>query len=397
MPHSSFSLLVLLAACAPPPTFYTDGGQLSVTDPEVVDLQGEGGPSPFLAGTELCPNIDAEGDSGVPDDYDALDCFAQTFEGPVAVAGECLVFESPGVVDWTFTAQVCPSNDFGYAPMDDHVAIEVVAAADVEGYLAMQLEDAAESAEGQEGLTIIRPANWQVEEGATWRIVEGQSFDLAPRLRTRGEGVAVAWSGGLLQSDGAATVLALEEVGAYRVVAAAGDTSSLTLEVGGESLPVGQVESVPKSIVASVEIALAKMELPESGTSLPYAARAVLRDAAGEIVLGAPVDWRFTPQLLTPGPGNGLPGADYVVFSDKCADPAKTFGEQRAKLTASVGSASDSMEIVWTPRTEADPQEGWVASEDCETACGCASGGPTHGWLAALLGLTALVGRRRAV
>ncbi|MDP2306305.1 MAG: MYXO-CTERM sorting domain-containing protein [Pseudomonadota bacterium] len=390
-------LLVLLAACGAP-GFETDTGQLSISDPEVIDIQADdGGPSPFLAGMELCPEISANLDTGSDDDYDALACFNQAFEGPVTLVGECLAFEAPGVVDWTFTARArgCPGNDFGYVPTDDHVAIEVLAAADVEGHLPMLLEEFVEDAEGQAGVAVTRPDGWRIADGATWRIVAEQAFNLQPRLRTRADGAAVAWKDGTLVSGGGATVVAQGELGVYRVFTTLGETSTLSLEVGGESIRVGQVEGVPVSAVASLEIAMVQVQSAAAGTSSPFAARAVVRDAAGELVMGAPVRWSFTPLLLVSG-ADSLPGPDYVVFSDQCTDPASTFGEQRARLTASVGLVSDGVDVVWTPRTEASPQEGWVASEDCQTsACGCTTGGPTQGGLAMLLGLLALVRRRR--
>jgi MYXO-CTERM domain-containing protein len=394
-------ILLSLVACGPP-SFETDSGQLEVADPAVVDLVAEdGGPSPLLVGTELCPDLSA-GAETPEGDYDRLACFAQSFEGPVVVAGECLDFDTPGVVDWWFTAQACPGNDFGYAPVDDHVAIEVLAALDVTGHLPMRLEDSMEAAEAEEaaggqpsGLTIERPEVWRVADGEPLRIVAREAYDLEPRLRTV-DGVAVAWNdGALVSTDGNATILAQEEpvLGTFRVLTESGATSALALEAGGSSIGVGAVEGVPLSAVASLEIAL--VTLGGDGVSLPVAARAVTKDLDGNVIVGAPVKWRFTPMLLTPGPGSGLPGADYVTFSDVCRNPGTTFGEQRGRLTASLGVLSDAVEVVWTPRIEADPSDTWTRDEACDTACGCATGGAGNATaLAALLGLAAMARRR---
>jgi len=393
--------MFLLLACGTP-SFETDSGQVEVADPETVDLVAkDGGPSPLLAGTTLCPDLSA-GTETPEGDYDRLACFAQSFEGPIVVNGECLTFDTPGVVDWTFTAQTCPGNEFGYTPVDDHVAIEVVAAGTVSGGLPMRLEDSVEAAEAEaaaggegSGVTVDRPEVWRVADGERVRIVARSAYDLEPRLTTA-EGVPVAWKDGALTSaDDNATILEVEQpvVGRFRVLTEAGAASALTLEAGGAAIPVGEVEGVPVSDVASLEIALVRLE--GDGLSMPVAARAVTKDADGAVILGAPVAWRFAPMLLTPGPGSGLPGADYVTFTDACADPGTTFGEQRGRLTASLGLLSDSVEVVWTPRLDAAPSEGWARDEACDTTCGCATGGAGNATaLAALLGLAAMARRR---
>ena len=51
-------------------------------------------------------------------------------------------------------------------------------------------------------------------------------------------------------------------------------------------------------------------------------------------------------------------------------------GEQRVTLKASLGLLSTSKELVWTPRTEPAPQDGWERNPLCRNACGCATGGP---------------------
>jgi MYXO-CTERM domain-containing protein len=396
MRHLLPAPLLLLAACDGG-SFETDHGQLEISASSMVDFAaGPDGPSRFLAGTAICPSVSVSPDDRPAGDYEPLDCFAQSFAGPVEPDADCLALTGAGTVDWTFTPQACPGNDFGYAPVDDHVAIEVVAPDAVEGRLPMRVEELAESLADDPGVRLDHPDGWRLADGEPLRLVAGQPFDVQPALRTIADGVPVAWEDGTLRSDGTTVIDAEEAVGMFRLLATKGETAALTLDVAGTPFPVGTIEGVAESAVASIEIALAFAQDPDTGISSPYAARAVLRDADGALLFGAPVSWRFPKLRLATGPENGFPGRDYVSFSDECTDPATTIGEQHGTLVASVAGVSASTELVWTPRLEAAPQDGWAAAEDCQppALCGCASGGPTPGGFT-LLGLVALARRRR--
>ncbi len=382
--------LLLLAGCAGG-QFTTDSGQLAISDDEQVDIEG----ARFLAGSELCPTLKIQHGDELPEgEYVATDCFAQSFEGPVGQAGECLQFTEPGTVDWTFTPQECPGNAYGYTPAPDHVAIEVVAAENVEGSLPMRLEELVESlVEDNPAVRLDGGEDWKLADDEPLRLVANQRFAVSPMLRTA-DG-AVAWREGELNAETGVVTFPLETKGAWDLVANEGASSALTLAVDGGEFEVGTVEGVPESAVASIEIAVLYVDA-EDGISMPYGARAVLRDQDGNLVFGAPVEWRHSALRLMTGPDAGLPGADYVMFADECSDPGTTFGEQRATLRASVGLVSDVVELVWTPRLEAAPEEGWTKHEDCQppTVCGCSSGGSAPAGLL-VVGLAALGLRRR--
>jgi MYXO-CTERM domain-containing protein len=387
-------LLAFFVAACSTPSFETDSGQLAISDEEVIDLVADdGGPSPFLEGTGLCPTVACTADGCPEDEDDVLACYTQSFAGAVTV-GDCLTFDEPGVVDWTFTPQSCPANEAGYLPAADHVAIDVLAEDAVEGRLAMPLEESVEAEEGSADVRVLRPDDWRFADGDTWQLAAEEPFLLSPRLRTLADGAPVAWRDGLMHGGVGVDVTNGDSAGTARVVLNKGQTADLTLDVGGHSVPVGEATGVPVSSIKSLEIAVVYLEQP-GGLSFPYYARAVARDADGKLVLGAPIHWKLHGLLVTPGPDGGLPGADYVALTDQCADPGTTFGEQRARLTASVGLVSTSTELVWNPRPEAAPTEGWVAADACQGPCGCSTGGEGSLGGGALL-VAALLLRRRS-
>ena len=137
-----------------------------------------------------------------------------------------------------------------------------------------------------------------------------------------------------------------------------------------------------------------RQHLQTAAGATPSAARAVIHDKDGELVMGAPVTWHIQALLATPGPSASVPGADYVTFSDVCTDPATTVGPQRARLTASVGGHTASKVLTWTPRAQSEPREGWTRDPECEGPCGCDTGTAENAGGAGLLLAAALLRRR---
>lgn len=244
---------------------------------------------------------------------------------------------------------------------------------------------------------VERPADWRIADGEPWKIVTGMPFIVSPRLRTVADGAPVAWADGSLVPS-TSVALVEDTPGEAQITLMNGTTSvGLDLAIGDEVFPLPTIEGVDRSVITSLELATLTIDTEDTTQSLAYGARAVARNAAGEIVLGAPIEWHISELLATPGPAGSLaPGRDYVTFSDVCADPATTVGEQRATLTATLGLLRATTELVWNPREEAAPEEGWAADENCQPPlgpCGCDTGG--GGTAGAIAGLIAVLGARR--
>ncbi|MFY0535543.1 MYXO-CTERM sorting domain-containing protein [Nannocystis pusilla] len=134
-------------------------------------------------------------------------------------------------------------------------------------------------------------------------------------------------------------------------------------------------------------------------TSVPFAARAVARDDAGDPVVGLPVTWSaeagnmaYWPELTPP---------ESIVLSDDCIAPEDRDGPRELVLRARHGDVSASLEFAWAGTRELSPfnfvenDSSWKPPDTClaPAGCGCRSGEPAGG-AALLLGLL-LLGRRR--
>jgi MYXO-CTERM domain-containing protein len=414
MQHRSpvFLPLALLAACNP--GFQTQQGQLWVSDSDVVGIEGGG---PFLAQTQLCPSLSSIADDFPEGGGDIAACFTDSLSGPVVDDGQCLTFTEPGAVQWAFTPTSCAAQDLGWVAVEDHVTLDVVAAADVEAYTPMLYEDYAERAQEEGRLVGELPGDWQHVEGEPWRIVAGETYPLNARLRTRDTGEEVAWSGGAYTpawQAGALPNVAVRAPGVIEITPWLGTRAGLTLFVGGSSFPLAEVLSVPVSAAASLEIVhVYSRDIEDPSVTIPYAARAVVRDGDGNLLFGAPVVWESGPIDVTTTTDVYGTAPEYAFLYDACRDPSTIGGPQATKLTATLGDLRAEVDLTWTPAlTEPDPE--WEPSPSCtaapvvveneqaepisgahaRAAAGCSSTGaaPTG---AAVLVLAALFARRR--
>jgi hypothetical protein len=141
--------------------------------------------------------------------------------------------------------------------------------------------------------------------------------------------------------------------------------AAVRFAIGGAEWPLVEVRSASLAEVASVEIVAAYFTDHEAGTSSPAGARAVVRDAAGGLVWGAPVVWSLDEGLLALGdPQVTLPGADYVAIADSCVPPSENRGLHAAVLRATLGERSVTKDLDWRV-AEGLTDEGWEASPNC--------------------------------
>ncbi len=145
----------------------------------------------------------------------------------------------------------------------------------------------------------------------------------------------------------------------------------------------------------------------------PAAARAILRDAQGRAIYGAPVVWELAGNdhlHVLPGPQPGqsgypgmipvLPGADYaeLAVDHATAPEGYSWTEQTASITASYGNLSDTVALVWTSQEEPEPGPETQAPPDEDPpayGCGCSAAPTPPGGAAWLATATVFLWTRR--
>lgn len=354
----------VVACVAPMPT---ERGQLAVEAPDLKTLGTSALPAPMLAGTRTCPTVSCREDC--PTLSDPLACFDSAGTGSVRVLGSCWRFDVPGTGAVSWSTVPCAANGEGYAPDDDRLGFEVLAASDVTA-APLDLERLAE-AELDPGPAGAFPTTWAHPPGAVWSLVSGSRFVFVPILAAP-DGREVGWT--LLDAvvevvpiAGAPPATALL-AGHLAVEIESGSTADLRFGVGTDRWPLATVSGVPVDAVRSLEVVVAYAVDPNVDT-VPFAARAVARDASGNLVWGAPVTWSLDEGLLALGGlPIELPGPDYVVVADACTPPSENEGSHTAVLRATLGDLTDTVALAWdvSPGLSDDGFEPWDACVEGE-------------------------------
>lgn len=355
-------LMPLLLACVP--TWTTQGGWLSVQAPGLVDVGGAGAANRVMTGTTVTPSLSCA--SGCPEGTFDLDaCWTQAVRG--AISGDPatgpVTFEGEGSVTWTFTPQGCDATSLGYAPERDRLELVVVPASWARGRLAGAVEEALEDAVATGAARAEIPDGWVPALDEPWLLLEGQAASLFPRL-LGSDGGDVAWQaeGATVLAAPADGVSALQADGAVTITMDPGTEATLSLELPAGSFYLGQIRAVAASEAASMTIVPAYGTNAEGGEA-PLGARAVVLDAAGTPLFGAPVAWTVDGDLEVDA---FVAGGDYVELVD-CRPPSEGYGARTATLQASWNGLSASAALSWTARLEPGSDEAWTADPACPT------------------------------
>ena len=414
------ALVVVGAGGCPVPDFTSDEGQLTFQTPDLYVGAGGGFANgvAVLADTPVCAQcteatleLDEEQDialsCGDGAEYDALACFDQAVAGGELQDG-CVVADGPGYVEWSFTPVDCPLQDAGASLVPDQVVFSFVAQDATEAAVAQWLEDAA--ADWFEAGILAQPDGSGFSDalrnpaGEPFRVIADQPFRFWVELHEAVSGEAVAWR----LEDGELTIVPtvggpisaqVEDAAQLEVSVSEGSESEIRLTLGEQTWVAGRVLGVSPSVVDSLDVVAAVYAEGQEGAGTPFAARAVLRDADGHAIYGAPIKWTVRGGQLALG-DNVLttPGADYVEMADACIDPADTTPRSMT-LKASYKGRSDSVEFSWDPAEpgESDGDADWAPAETCTSGCSCRSDGPsaTPAALAGILALAGLLTTRR--
>lgn len=416
--------LCALAGCFPH-SFETAEDQFRLTDRMTASdfFGGFRNGGPVLAGTTLCvePEWIEEEPLLLHDDL-FFDCFEHHVEGPATLEEEawyydqCISLDGPGEVTWWLIPGECDVVFEEYELVTDHVRFEVVAHAATRGRIAQWADEYAmdygyTTDAGGFPLDLLNP------EGEPFRVVEGQEVVFFLQIEEQDGGRVVAWS----RRDGEVTAAAAaggfeaetidNQPGWIGLNLEPASAVQLGLLINGTAFEGGSVVSLPGTEAVSLDLGI--VYLGDETYRSPAAARAVLRDAQGRAIYGAPVTWEVSGNehlyaLPGPQPGTGelhgmipvLPGADYAeLVVDHLGAPDDYYcTEQTATVTASYGDLSDTVELVWTSQEEPEPEPETQAPPDEDPpayGCDCSASPPPPGGAAWLATATIFLWTRR--
>ena len=378
--------LCLLVGC-PEYDFSSEEEQWTFEDPAIVTdvLNGFQNDNALMAGTALCPAVTYQGEAPAGfEPGDVLDeCVEHLVEGPGALDGQCLMLQEAGEVTWYLDPTDCPLQEAGLDLIADRVVFEVADPVGLDAEIQQWVEEYA--VEALEPVPAF-PSDWTNPPGEPFRVIAGHPVSFFARLRDPSSEQTVAWrstEGALRASAVAGSYQPTEEIGDPGWIGLSldeGATVDLTLTVGDHEWTAGRLEAVGEDQVASMEI-VAGYLLLEDDEKVPYGARAVLRDADGNLLYGAPVQWQVVDGDLAVYAGTledespVLPGLDYAALADECVAPSEREGTRTVSLQASYGGLTDRIELTWNATSDED-DESWEPSEMCQHGgCSCSTDG----------------------
>lgn len=355
-----------------------------------------------LSGSRLCPELRC---AACPEEGTCDDAAVHA-SGPVAVDEDgCFVVESPGEVVWTVDP-LCGAP--GQEP--DRVTMRVVEPDAVEARVVPNLDATVMRYASHENPAVTAfGAEWLEQLPRAFKAVAGEQITLGVGLYEPGTRHVVAHSS---EPEAAVTWTTTRgrpaityPSGQLELVAFAGTESEASFEVAGHRWPLARVTGVSADAATSLELAGAFYytedgDAPLLGrTSVPFAARAVARDDAGDLVIGLPISWSAEAGNMAFWPEQTPP--EQIVLADDCVAPEERDGPRELVLRARHGDLSANLEFTWagtnepTPFLLVEPDSSWKPPDTClaPARCGCNSADPGGGAL--LLGLLWLGRRRR--
>ncbi len=392
MTHRHTPLLVLLLLAAACHTAQTEQRTLDLAVEPIFHSNADplGSGDQILQGSRICFEIDAVLADG---SWVTLDtpsaCYDTTLVGPIEGEGLCATLEQTGWVGADYTPRdQCPYESVRSFVVPDRIRLEVVPPIDLRAKIEWPLESVAQRGlhPGPRGAF---PSDWITPPGEPLRLVPDREVGFAIVV-TDSEGRPIAWDpsqGELLamSSGGATRSVGVDpDVGSWPIASEVGSVTRFALARPMVAQPV--IEVVAAEAPASIEIVAAyetSREFSDPAWGNPIGARAVVRDAHGNVVVGAPVEWDLVEgQLALTHEWGPLSPPEYVDLHDGCVPKPTEAEPRRAVLRARLDELEDTLELEWTARppgrrpTSFSPSEGCVFASPPEAeprGCGCSS------------------------
>lgn len=276
-------LLLALACVSSLPT--TNGSWVvPVTETPWVASRGPGRSSPVLGGSTVCVSPFAAHPGKPP-----VSCADLALNG-AAVTGECFALPLSGAATLSVTpAARCE----GPLPPADTLEFALASPEGLSADFAFWVEEAVEKGVALGSVRATFPPDWRPAPGASIPVAAGGKLMVAARLRNA-EGGAVAWgarSAAVVDAKGARVH---EDDGSVALSAAA---QRYRFEAGGQTWPLPATEAA-EAVAGTLSVVVAHSFDPAVSAERALGARALLRDAQGRVVFGAPVVWELEGPLL---------------------------------------------------------------------------------------------------
>lgn len=326
--------LVLPVGCA---IVQTEEGKITLWSYDVSTLGTGRAPAEMLHGTVACLERDAP--------------WCATELSGLSNAGSCAIFDEIGEATLEFVG--CPESDT--------IRFDVIAPSDVEAK-PIDIDQAA-----RENLSFNGELPPSQEEDR-WRIVsdDGGYVTVFPRLFREGREVGFRFRDASVSADvwmGEAPQIESDFGSWSEIRVETGALGRLMFDIDrpapyGLHLPFMKYHGVSPDDVYSMSISVAYLG------GLPYAARAILRDAEGNQLRGAPVAWTLDEGTLSFENGSfRLPGPDHTWLTDACV--TQPVPQRTAVLRATYGWLTATVPLQWTNLLSVtDPADGCVGPSD---------------------------------
>lgn len=380
-------MLPLFLACEN--AFLTDEGHIAVEDWQVVDLDIADVPNPLLAGTRICPTFKVQAEDA-PEEARAAgnDCYTDDLPRD---ADGCVPLETPGDVRWQITGVECA----GYTPRSDEITLTVVSDDGVTAAVEQGPEGLVEAGLADGTVIADVPDDWKTEPGEPFRIVADEPFAFSARIADA-SGAVLAWRAEreLWQVEGGASVTVSGAIYPLVVTVPLDVEAGISLAVMDPAQHVVEVVGVDGAGIVSLDL-VAAFTVGEGG-SAPFGARAVARDAEGNLVYGAPITWTMQGGAAIDADSNLVPGGDYVVFEVPCAEAVG--GTLTATLVAEYAGIRVEESLSWVVAEGAacPAADTGIIGEGCEKEEECACGGGGAGTVLGLFAALLSAGRARS-
>ena len=226
-------------------------------------------------------------------------------------------------------------------------------------------------------------------------LLAGAPIELSLRLYDEG-GRRVGWnpSAGELSHEvlagPAPAIVAAESPVTHRFTLAEGAQVRATYQLYGEPLPLAELTGVGAAALASIDLTAILLDAGADGQQ-PFMIQAQVRDTAGRLVYGVPLEWRVVEgDLLLETPEE--PSQTPWISAPECI-PKRPAATRAGRVEAAYGELRGAVDFTWKGYTGADPYN----AGPCEgEGCGCRTGLPSpQGALLAFLLAPLLVPRRR--
>ncbi len=409
-------MLLGLLACDPyPEPSDLDQWEVGISLDRWIDGQLDK-PARFLVGTDFEVSLLRwRDDSGMlqPISAELGECIALDSSGSLDLQGrEALISAAgPGSVDISAPPQVCPGySGEGEDLLPDRWSVIGVAADDPDlvGEWISSL-DAAAIGYGSPGPAGEFPDDFGSTLGPAM-LVEGGIASLEPVLmRVEDEGRVVEVRGGRKR-------MAIDVPAHYQALVPtyegdpglgilgdlpAGDTIEPSLQLDDRSLPLPSLEGVAIEQITSLELVAVyeRSEDPDREWGPPVGIVAITRDARGQRVLGAPIEWSLTRGRLALDEGQFY-SSDELILGDSCRDKPRRLQARAATIEARIGDLVETVDLEWIARWsdgDADPDSPLCVGSACDCSTSAEPGPSTLAGLGLLvLGLGLRRPRRAA-